>query len=118
MGITISNKKFYDGEGIYIGREMPGVKASILGNPYDYESKIYSIRLFELWLFKKLLNPNSLASIEIDRLITIYKETKNLNLICWCSPLPCHGEIIANLIRISVNEPKEQLSWHRRKYKK
>jgi hypothetical protein len=32
--IHIENKKTYCGEGIYVGRKMPGFPGSVLGNPF------------------------------------------------------------------------------------
>jgi hypothetical protein len=32
--IHLENKKTYRGEGIYVGRKMPGIPGSLLGNPF------------------------------------------------------------------------------------
>jgi hypothetical protein len=32
--IHIENKRTYRGEGIYVGRKMPGLPGSVLGNPF------------------------------------------------------------------------------------
>ncbi|MFZ2992552.1 MAG: DUF4326 domain-containing protein [Microgenomates group bacterium] len=99
--ITIKNKKTYSGEGVYIGRP------STLGNPYSHMSgtlakykcstRKESIEKYREWL-KEEWGKNGAVKKELRRLFLIYKTTRELNLICWCHPLPCHGEYIKEII--------------------
>lgn len=100
--IEIKNYSKYSGHGEYIGRYnyYYGLKASPLSNPYagrgDYESKLNQVKKFKKYL--QSLPENSSQWKEIRRLQNIYKNKLKLTLLCWCDPLPCHGEVIKSAI--------------------
>jgi len=76
---------------IYIGRNMsfyvPGAVKSKWANPYSV--KKYG-RDECLKLYKKYVK---------DNLMDDLSELKGKVLGCWCSPEPCHGNVLINLIR-------------------
>jgi len=89
--IQIKNKRTYDGPGEYVGRPSP------LGNPFAIGkdgSREEVLEKYEKWLADRLY-PSSPQAVEIERLRKIHDSTGVLTLICWCTPLPCHAEIIA-----------------------
>lgn len=97
--ITVVNKKFTN-EGQYIGRPSP------LGNPFSSKKSDLAIRvrsveesiaLYEQWIYEQIENENLDVINEINRLYKIALE-KPLNLVCWCKPAPCHGEIIKEIL--------------------
>lgn len=82
---------------VYIGRGSP------YGNPFTHikygttatyivDTREEAIAEYEKWL---LTQPELVAKVK--------KELKNKTLGCYCSPLPCHGDI---LLRIA-NEVEE-----------
>lgn len=92
--IKIENKKTYRGYGYYIGRPSP------LGNPFLVDRKTSrheAMSKYREWLLERLKadNPTSKAFMV---LVNHYKENGELTLICWCSPLACHGEVIREFI--------------------
>jgi len=99
--IEVVNKKVYKGDGEYIGRP------SALGNPYAVGKNAFgkirtreeAIEEYKTWFLGMLLVPtyNNVKG-EFMRLVEIYKETGNLILICWCVPLPCHGDYLKEQI--------------------
>ncbi len=105
----IEIKKFskYKGPGEYIGRfnYYYKLKASPLENPFNgplnLESKLRLVEKFERFI--KSLPEESPQWREIRRLQCIYKDKGELKLICWCDPLPCHGEIIKSAILGEIN---------------
>jgi hypothetical protein len=109
--IKIKKHSKYNGSGEYIGRfnYYYKLEASPLENPYtgpvNYDS---NLRLVEK--FRKLLESlpeDSPQWKEIRRLQQIYEEKGELTLICWCDPLPCHGEIIRSAILGEIEPSKE-----------
>jgi len=109
--ITISNIR-YNPKGEYIGRENKtfGVKESPLANPFPLKKECERdniIGLYEIWLTQNVLRiENSPARTELNRLKKIYEETGKLNLVCWCFPRRCHGEVIRDEI-LKEREIKE-----------
>jgi len=92
--IKIENRKIYTGDGFYIGRPSP------LGNPFEItlkRSRTEVISMYREWLLTKLetTNPTQKAFMI---LVENYMRTGELTLICWCSPLECHGEVIREFI--------------------
>lgn len=109
MIYLISIKKYssYSGEGEYIGRYnyYYGLEASPLKNPYsgqnNYDSKLNLISRFKKFL--KDLTEDSPQWKEIRRLQKLYQDKGELTLLCWCDPLPCHGEVIKSAILGDIN---------------
>ena len=104
MNILIEIKKYsdYNGPGEYIGRYnyYHDSKASPLKNPFtgpiNNKSKLRLIKKFRKFL--ESLKEESLEWKEIRRFQQIYEDKGELTLVCWCDPLPCHGEIIKSAI--------------------
>ncbi len=78
------NKKAeYPKEAVYIGRP------SIWGNPYEIGrdgNRREVLARYEVWLEQH--------SELRDR---AKKELKGKDLICWCTPLACHGDILLKI---------------------
>lgn len=74
---------------VYIGREnkQRGWPASPFGNPFmegKDGTRAEVIEKFRGWLFAQ------------PELVTLARETLGgCSLACWCSPKPCHGDILA-----------------------
>lgn len=95
---------FADGD-VYIGRGGKGLEQSVLCNPFvpmdsaSRYSNVYRvsdpIRAYRLFLVKE-------CTIAQDGWIAQYirqlAEQKNGTLLCFCSPKPCHGQIVLNAI--------------------
>ena len=78
---------------VYIGRQMPGFNGSMFANQYRIGvdgTRPEVLKKYELWLREQLRNSPFLMK-EILKL-----DGKVLG--CWCSPKPCHGDIIIKLI--------------------
>lgn len=93
--VIVRNKKTYDGPGVYIGRNMPGQPGHPLGNPFKVgpisrEESIdrYKKLFYGAWVYDDT-KKNALASLR-----KMYDNGEDINLICWCAPEACHGDII------------------------
>lgn len=69
-------------EAVYIGRP------SYYGNPFTVEQygRDRAIAMFEERL---LTSPKAIA--------TVKKELRGKDLVCWCKPAPCHGDILLKI---------------------
>lgn len=94
MTITVLNKRTYTGPGQYIGRPSPLGNPFIIGRDGDRNEVINK---FRRWLWKEMQSETP-ARREVLRLARVYREQGRLALVCWCSPDPCHGDVIANAI--------------------
>lgn len=104
MTIRVTNvRRVKDGE--YIGRAMPGRAGSPLGNPYkigpdgDREQVIYQYRE---WLEVQVYINNAVRS-ELRRLVDLARR-RDVTLLCWCAPLPCHGDVVKEFIEQALSE--------------
>jgi len=55
--IHIENKKTYRGDGIYVGRKMPGILGSVLGNPFRIGrdgTRFEVIAKYRRWLWEQI----------------------------------------------------------------
>jgi hypothetical protein len=75
---------------VYIGRPGKGFSGN-WGNPFPisrYKSREESLEDYTYWL-----NNKDLKYLEMLR-----RELKGKTLVCFCKPLDCHGDIIAELV--------------------
>lgn len=90
---------FYD---VYIGRPGPW------GNPYSHDpeakaehlvsSREEAIELYSIWLRFRLYTAADTPEDHPDRkLMESILSLRGKTLGCWCSPLPCHGHVLAQL---------------------
>lgn len=89
---------------VYIGRGMPGLAASALGNPFKISNRMSRedvIREYRKWLWQKIQERGPEYE-ELERLLKLARERggKCLVLTCWCRGVDqtapaCHGDVIA-----------------------
>ncbi len=86
----------HDDYDVYIGRAVPdaGLPASKWGNPFvmeddSDEERGRAIAEYRAWI------------VEQPELLATLGELRGLRLGCWCSPKPCHGDVLAELIEQS-----------------
>lgn len=89
---------------IYIGR------GSVLGNPYTSikdrktkaeficENREESVEKYREWLTGQINNKNKSVTNILNEMWKINKEGGEVNLVCFCVPKLCHGEIIKEVI--------------------
>ena len=83
---------------VYIGRDNPalGLRDMGFGNPFSHKAvssaqfrvatRQEAIERFDAWI---LTQPKLLERIK--------RELKGKILGCWCTPLACHGEVLARI---------------------
>lgn len=83
---------------VYVGRP------TILGNPFTVAKHGHgtAIARFRQWLGLQWESKNRVVVGELFRLARKYEETGELQLECWCSPKPCHAEVIAEAVTAIV----------------
>jgi hypothetical protein len=89
---------------LYIGRynHKLKLKTSPLSNPY-FISKVLkrdeAIALYKrfVWQSIKRYRDELIVDGIMDELIKISK-SNNAELVCYCKPLPCHGDVIINAV--------------------
>jgi len=104
MAIVVVNKRFHKPtpNDYYIGRP------SCLGNPFTHLSskspdvikvatRDEAVAKYKHWLIEQLLSNEKIQS-EIAGLVELYMNGKDINLVCYCSPASCHGDILKEVI--------------------
>jgi len=102
--INIVNKKTHKSTSFdyYIARP------NIIGNPFSHKKSIYAeyyvenrdnaIDNYREWLKYQLSENNIDIITELKNIQDFYKKNNNINLVCWCSPKRCHGEVIKDFL--------------------
>ena len=81
---------------VYIGRP------SKWGNPFvigKHGNRKTVIAKYRTWVLQQ---PELMASLP---------ELKEKTLGCWCSPLPCHGQVLIDLLETLENEEDPEGFW-------
>lgn len=88
---------------VYIGRGSP------LGNPYTSmkgretkaqfvcDSREESVAKYKDYIISKIRERDSKICGEIKRIHNMSKSNE-VNLVCFCKPKPCHGDIILSIL--------------------
>jgi hypothetical protein len=74
---------------VYIGRPSP------LGNPFTIGrdgTRDEVIAKYRIWLDERLKQPT--YQTMLNNMKKLHKDYGTLGLVCWCSPLACHGDVI------------------------
>jgi hypothetical protein len=110
--ITVVNKRTHKptSTDVYVGR------GSVLGNPYTGSKDIRNtkanyqvanreeaIESYHQWLDEKLADGDKRVRKALN---DIYLQAKNgnVNLVCYCKPHDCHGDVIKDLIERKMQE--------------
>lgn len=94
MHVAVINKCRYPAEpapAVAIGRPSP------LGNPFKMSKATgceEMVAYYAAWLDAQRAQPDSAVARGLARLRLIPEECGELTLVCWCAPLPCHGDAI------------------------
>jgi hypothetical protein len=95
MEIKIRNKHNWTGEGIYVGRPSP------LSNPYridDENNRMMVIERYGYMIKNAILKRDPKIITALHNIEAYLQEHGKCNLICYCSPKPCHADIIKQLL--------------------
>lgn len=91
---------------------VKGVKidrSSVLGNKFKVSKygRKECILMYRDWLFK--LDMNGKVWKEINRLVDLYLEEGELNLLCWCGEGRCHGDVLKEVILLRSKLKKKKV---------
>lgn len=97
--ISIVNRR--DGwTGEYIGRP------SVLGNPFiigKNGNRNEIVEKYRQYLWYEIQQENRPICNELNRLKRL-SINESINLICWCSPKKCHGDVVKNCIEWMIDQ--------------
>lgn len=102
--INVVHQRRFSGPAEYIGRNMPGLTGSPLGNPFKvkpfgpYERDKSVLIHYRRWLWEQMQNKKGTVYLELLRLASLAQKGP-LNLSCWCAPERCHGEVVRDAIK-------------------
>lgn len=88
--IQIVNRRTYRGASEYVGRP------SVLGNPFVIGrdgGRAEVLQKYRRWLWGEMQSRNEVVLAELQRLAAL-AQTGDVIFSCWCSPEPCHAEIL------------------------
>ena len=115
--INIVNKRTH----IETPYDIPIHRGFILGNPFTHiqdkptlakyicQSREEAILNYEKYLNEKIAEKDNDICNELNRIYKLALKG-DVNLLCYCFPKPCHGNIIRNIIesRIILNAVKDR----------
>ena len=95
---------------VYIGRSCYELVGSLLANPFPISKRCTreeSIAQYKRWLFEAYRLKEDVYH-EVNRLAAKVRQGDTVKLMCWCSPLACHGDIIVEFINYINKKHNEQ----------
>ena len=75
---------------VYIGRACKGWPQSMWANPYGIGRHGTREEVIEKYRQHVLSTPHLVAALP---------DLKDKVLGCWCNPLPCHGDVLVELVK-------------------
>lgn len=89
---------------IYIGRNSYGFKGSVLNNKFKIGkdgNRDEVVEKYRRWLWIEFKKKGKVYE-ELVRISKQVIEGKEVELICWCSPQRCHGDVVKSCIEWMV----------------
>ena len=95
---------------VYIGR------GSILGNPYHYKESNHPQALYKVassdeaidkykkYLIEKINDRDVGICDFLNSILSKGIGSEDINLVCYCKPARCHGDVIKSLIESRIND--------------
>ncbi|KKL15193.1 hypothetical protein LCGC14_2508010, partial [marine sediment metagenome] len=83
---------------VYIGRPSKWGNPFQIGRrhePAQGQPDIIIDREWAVYLYREMVEDWKWRNTEAYQ--TIREELKGKNLVCWCAPLPCHGDVLLEL---------------------
>ena len=88
--------------GLYIGRANSsyGLGGSVLANDRRQanESREQHIARYRVWLWAEY-NKNGSVYFELHRIANLVENGHDVDLMCWCAPKACHGDIVKSCVQ-------------------
>lgn len=113
LSLEVVNKH-HGHTGVYIGRGSP------LGNPYSHMNNTQAqfkaatrddaIEKYEVWLRKQIDQGNTVVINELDRIGQLVLQGP-IKLQCFCSPKPCHGDVIKQTLLKAISKTYPEYHW-------
>ena len=95
MEITVRNRNNWTGEGFYVGRPSP------LANPFKIEgdqTREIVLQRYGAMLKSAITKRDAQIITALHNIEAYLQEHGKCNLICYCSPKPCHADIIRQVL--------------------
>lgn len=90
---------------VYIGRAMRGNALygdhSPVANLFKMSStasRADVVRQYKSWLWEKMQDTESDQYRELLKIMEMALSAKGISVVCWCHPLPCHGDVVKSAI--------------------
>lgn len=105
---VLNGKKvgFVGKDKIYIGRKCYGLEGSVLRNEFvigQDGNREEVIEKYRKWLWIEWKKKGEVYE-ELMRIGKLVKEGKNVELVCWCKPLGCHGDVVKKCVEWMIKE--------------
>lgn len=94
---------------VYCGRKFAGFPSSPLANPFPIKQYPDAMERYRAWLWKEIQSEEGEAWGMMRWLVELEKMNADIYLGCWCSPNPCHCDIIKAAILAGVKGDIAQL---------
>ncbi|MGK7898232.1 MAG: DUF4326 domain-containing protein [Xenococcus sp. (in: cyanobacteria)] len=91
---------------IYVGRDSYSLKGSILKNKFRIGkdgNRDEVVEKYRKWLWIEF-NKKGEVYEELVRISKRVIEGENIELVCWCKDLKCHGDIIKSCVEWMIRE--------------
>jgi hypothetical protein len=85
---------------VYIGRNFRGWRGTAWGNPFRPQTHAPEEHDRVIALYERFLDDNPILLARLPEL------SGGKVLLCWCHPLPCHGDVLAR--RANANRPRSK----------
>ena len=99
MTVVIFNKnQEYDAS--WCDEIVSVMRPNVLGNPFPITARDVResvINRYAAWL-DAAMRSDTPQRREIERLALLHREGKKIALICCCTPLPCHADVIKKAV--------------------
>jgi len=96
-GITIGNLRNRERSAGAVPIRVDRTSGSPLGNPFHMQSESQRDEVcnrYADWFHGEIRKGNEKVLDELQRILNLVKQGKDVELLCWCAPRKCHAETV------------------------
>lgn len=107
--IEVGNGKkvgFVGKDKIYIGRKSYAQKGSLLANKFKIGrdgNRDEVVEKYRRWLWNEYKKKGEVYK-ELWRIANKVKKGEKVQLMCWCAPYKCHGDVVKRCIEWMIRD--------------
>jgi hypothetical protein len=101
---------YYIGRGSKLGNPFTHLPLEGTKAQYHVESREEAVSEYEKWIEEKIAEKDDKVLRGLEEIKKVLAEYGEVNLVCYCAPQSCHGDILKKILSQTGTESQKETS--------